>query len=94
MTKQQKTVVIGAGVVGIMTARALKQRGHDVTVIDRLTGPAEFCSRGNAGLMAVGHAKAWAEPSAIRSIVRAFGGREPAVKISKITDPRAMAMGL
>lgn len=93
MTKQQKTVVIGAGVVGIMTARALKQRGYDVTVIDRLTGPAEFCSRGNAGLMAVGHAKAWAEPSAIRSMVRAFGGREPAVKISKITDPALWRWG-
>ncbi|WP_460275638.1 FAD-dependent oxidoreductase [Celeribacter sp. ULVN23_4] len=94
MANQPRTVVIGAGVVGIMTARALHKRGQAVTVIDRLGGPAEFCSRGNAGLMAVGHAKAWAEPSAIPSMVRAFLGREPSVKISKFMDPALWRWGV
>jgi 2-polyprenyl-6-methoxyphenol hydroxylase-like FAD-dependent oxidoreductase len=59
------TVVIGAGIVGVATALSLTQRGRSVTVIERLPGPAELCSRANAGILAVGHAKAWAGPDAI-----------------------------
>ncbi|WP_417262510.1 FAD-dependent oxidoreductase [Celeribacter sp.] len=92
--QQDRTIVIGAGAVGIMTARALMLRGKTVTVIDRLSGPAEFCSRGNAGLMAVGHAKAWAEPAALPAMMRALMGREPSVKISKLLDPALWRWGM
>ncbi|NIY79270.1 FAD-dependent oxidoreductase [Celeribacter sp. HF31] len=92
--QQDRTIVIGAGAVGIMTARALMLRGKKVTVIDRLSGPAEFCSRGNAGLMAVGHAKAWAEPAALPAMMRAALGREPSVKISKLFDPALWRWGM
>ncbi len=94
MAEAQRNVVIGAGAVGIMTARALHLRGKKVTVIDRLPGPAEFCSRGNAGLMAVGHAKAWAEPAAIPAMVRAVLGREPSVKLTNVLDPALWRWGI
>jgi D-amino-acid dehydrogenase len=44
------TTIIGAGVVGIMTALHLQEEGVEVTVIDR-QGPGEGCSRGNAGVL-------------------------------------------
>jgi D-amino-acid dehydrogenase len=43
-----KIAVIGAGVVGLACAAALRQRGHDIMLIDPLP-PGEHCSFGNAG---------------------------------------------
>lgn len=43
--------IIGAGVIGVVTARTLQQQGHTVTLIDK-DDPAEACSSGNAGILA------------------------------------------
>lgn len=43
--------IVGAGVVGIVTAALLSEAGHAVTVIDR-TGIAEETSKGNAAALA------------------------------------------
>jgi len=42
--------VLGAGMVGICTALELQPRGHDVTVIDRVS-PRSETSFGNAGVI-------------------------------------------
>jgi D-amino-acid dehydrogenase len=87
-------VVIGAGIIGMLTAYALTKHGHQVNVIDRLPGPAEMCSRANAGIIAAGHAQAWAEPKAIAAIFRAMMGREPSVRVTKFWDPELWRWGL
>ena len=46
-----KIAVVGAGVIGVSAALALKTRGHDVTIFDR-EGVASATSRGNAGAFA------------------------------------------
>lgn len=79
-------VVIGAGVVGVMTAYSLVKRGYPVALVDVLDGPAEHCSHGNAGIMAVGHADAWASPAAIGLIFRALAGVEPSIRVTKLVD--------
>ncbi len=43
-----RTIVVGAGVVGLGCAYALRKRGRDVVVVDR-GKPGEACSKGNAG---------------------------------------------
>jgi D-amino-acid dehydrogenase len=43
-----RTLVIGAGVVGLASAYELRKRGEEVVVVDR-GAPGEGCSRGNAG---------------------------------------------
>ncbi|MEZ2148156.1 FAD-dependent oxidoreductase [Bradyrhizobium sp. DN5] len=85
--------VIGAGVAGIMTAYALARRGLNVAVIDALSGPAEMCSRANAGIIAVGHAKAWAGPEALGTMIKAVAGYDPAVQVTRLMDPALWRWG-
>ena len=65
-------VVMGAGVVGVTTAWQLLEDGHEVTVIDRQPEAACETSFANAGLVAVGHALAWANPRALRTLIRSL----------------------
>lgn len=58
--------VIGAGVVGVTTAYALRQRGHEVTVIERLDAAGLETSRANAGQRSYGYVYPWASPAMIK----------------------------
>jgi D-amino-acid dehydrogenase len=60
-TKPRRIAVIGAGVIGLASAVALRREGHDVTIIDRLP-PGEACSFGNSGGMPRSHAFPMATP--------------------------------
>ncbi|KEO61496.1 FAD-dependent oxidoreductase [Thioclava indica] len=91
---QQPIVIIGAGVIGVLSAQALAARGRRVIVLDREAGPAQVCSRANAGIIAVGHAQAWAGPEAIVTLMRAFVGREPGVRVTRLRDPALWRWGL
>lgn len=57
-----KIIVLGAGVIGMTTAYYLHERGHEVTVVDRGSGPAMETSFGNAGGVCPGFAGPWAAP--------------------------------
>jgi len=46
-----KIAIIGAGIVGVATAHALLDEGHEVVIVDK-EGPAFGPSRGNAGIIA------------------------------------------
>ncbi|HVL56731.1 MAG TPA: D-amino acid dehydrogenase [Burkholderiaceae bacterium] len=62
-------LVVGAGVVGVCTAWWLRERGFDVTVIERRGGVAEETSYGNAGVIAPGYATPWAAPGMPRKVL-------------------------
>lgn len=57
-----KMIVLGSGVTGVATAWYLNQMGHDVTVIDRASGPALETSFGNAGELSFAYSTPWAAP--------------------------------
>lgn len=57
-----RVVVLGSGVVGVSSAWYLQQAGHQVTVIDRASGPALETSAANAGQISPGYAAPWAAP--------------------------------
>ncbi len=57
-----KVIVLGAGVIGLTSAYYLAQEGHQVTVIDRQSGPALETSFANAGEISPGYASPWAAP--------------------------------
>ncbi|WNK00934.1 FAD-dependent oxidoreductase [Thalassospiraceae bacterium LMO-JJ14] len=78
--------MLGAGIVGLLTAYNLSEKGYRVTIVDEASAPANGCSYGNAGIIAVGHAKAWAGPETPRLMLNALLGRDPAVKVAAIPD--------
>ena len=55
-------VVVGAGIIGVTTAYYLRQRGCDVTVIERNNGAAQEASFANAGVIAPAYVAPWAQP--------------------------------
>jgi D-amino-acid dehydrogenase len=59
-----KTLVLGAGIIGISTAWHLLQQGHEVTVVERQDGAALETSFGNAGQISVSYCEPWANRDA------------------------------
>jgi D-hydroxyproline dehydrogenase len=59
--------IIGAGIIGMATARALQRRGHQVTVFDP-EPPGSGCSFGNAGHIALDHIRPLARPDVLLSL--------------------------
>ncbi|TEA79122.1 D-amino acid dehydrogenase [Allopusillimonas ginsengisoli] len=57
-----KIIVLGAGVIGVTSAYYLAKAGHDVTVLERLEGPALETSHANAGQVSFGYSSPWAAP--------------------------------
>jgi len=83
-----KILVMGAGVVGVTTAYYLAREGHEVTVVDRQHAPAEETSYANAGLVAPGHAYAWASPKAPRILLKSLLSDGQALRLRPSADPR------
>lgn len=59
-----KTIVLGAGIIGISTAWHLLERGHEVTVVERQPDAALETSFGNAGQISVSYCEPWANRDA------------------------------
>ena len=59
-----KTIVLGAGIIGISTAWHLRERGHEVIVVDRQPGAALETSFANAGQISVSYCEPWANREA------------------------------
>src|SRR5688572_2505788 len=51
---ERRTIVVGAGVVGVCTAYYLAKRGHRVTIVER-DNIEDGASKGDAGIIALGH---------------------------------------
>lgn len=57
-----RIAVLGGGVVGVTTAYYLAREGHEVTLVERRSGPAQETSYANAGEISPGYASPWAAP--------------------------------
>ena len=57
-----KIIVLGAGAIGVASAYYLARQGHEVTVLERLPGPALETSFANAGQISYGYSSPWAAP--------------------------------
>ncbi len=82
---------MGAGVIGVTAAYYLARDGHEVTVVDRQPGPAEETSFANAGLVAPGHAYAWASPKAPKILLKSLFRGGQALRFKFSADPHMWA---
>lgn len=67
MSEEAPVIVIGAGIIGTATARALQREGHTVTLIDS-GEPGRATSYGNAGFIAIDHVLPLARPSTLKRV--------------------------
>ncbi len=75
-------VIIGAGVVGIAAAWHLRADGHDVTIIDRASGPATETSFANGGHVSGTNASAWAAPGVPLKVLKWLGQADAPIKLT------------
>ncbi len=68
-----KVLVLGAGVIGTTSAWFLRERWHEVTVVERQTAAAMETSFANGGQISVSHIEPWANPAAPLQILRWMG---------------------
>lgn len=89
-----RIAVLGGGVVGVATAYYLLERGHEVTVIERQPGVARETSFANAGMIAPGHAFAWASPRAPKVLLQSLWRDDTALRFRLKPDPRLWSWSL
>ena len=67
--RRRHFTVVGAGIVGVCCAFALRRDGHRVTLIDR-DEPGRGCSYGNGGIVQIGASVPVATPGVLRQVPR------------------------
>jgi len=83
-----RTLVLGSGLMGVVTAWQLAKEGHEVIVVDRQPGAAKETSFANAGLIAPGHALTWASPRAPKILLKSLVRKDQALRLKLRADPR------
>jgi D-amino-acid dehydrogenase len=89
-----RTIVMGGGVIGVTTAYYLAKAGAQVTVLERRPEAGQETSFANAGLIAPGHANAWASPRAPLTLLKSLWREDTALRFRFSADPRLWAWGL
>ncbi len=89
-----RTLILGGGIVGVTTAYCLGTEGHEVTVVEAKDALGLEATAANAGVIAPGHAFAWASPRAPGQLLRSLLGQETAIRVRLTPDPRLYAWGL
>jgi D-amino-acid dehydrogenase len=82
-----RVLVLGGGVIGVTTAYELLRDGHEVTLLEREADVALGTSFANAGMVAPGHAFAWASPRAPKILLRSLWRDDQALRFRFHADP-------
>ncbi len=82
-----RVLIMGAGVVGVTAAWQLLEDGHEVTVIERHAEAASETSFANAGLVAPGHAFAWASPKAAKTLLKSLFREDQPLRFHFSAEP-------
>jgi D-amino-acid dehydrogenase len=85
-----RTVVVGAGLLGLTTAYFLRRHGAEVTVVDRQKGPGLETSFANGGMLHASQASPWNAPGVFWYALRMFGREDSALLIRLRALPRML----
>ena len=89
-----RVLVLGAGVVGSATAYFLAQARHDVTLVEKATGPGREWSFANGGLLDASSITPWAGPSVPRMVWSTLAQDHAPYKVRHNFDPYMWVWGL
>jgi len=89
-----KVLVLGAGVIGTTTAWFLRERGHEVTIVERQSASALETSFANGGQISVSHVEPWANPEAPFKILKWLGQPDAPLLFRPRLDLRQWRWGL
>lgn len=85
--------MIGAGLIGVASAWFLRRAGHDVTVIDRQTGPAQEASFANGALLTPSMPEPWNSPGVWRVLLTSLGRSDAPMQLRWRALPGLMRWG-
>lgn len=83
-----KTIVLGAGIIGISTAWHLLERGHEVIVVDRQGDAAQETSFANAAQISVSYCEPWANREAPWKALKWMFDKEAPLLFRPQLDPQ------
>ena len=83
-----KTLVLGAGVIGVASAYYLARAGHRVQVVDRQPGAGLETSFANGGQISASHTQPWAGPGHLADALKWLGRPGAPLRIGFKADPR------
>jgi D-amino-acid dehydrogenase len=66
-----KVIVLGAGVIGVVSAYFLARAGHQVTVLEKNSAVALGCSFANGGQLSYSHIETWAAKASFSAMAKA-----------------------
>ena len=89
-----RVLVLGGGVIGVTAAWYLAGDGHEVTVVDRHSGPALETSFANGGQISASYAEPWANPEAPLKIIKWLGQEDAPLLFRLRADWRQWKWGL
>ena len=82
-----KIIILGSGVIGTASAYYLAQAGHEVTVLERQSGPALETSFANAGEVSPGYSAPWAGPGVPIKAIKWLAMQHSPLVIRPSLDP-------
>ncbi len=87
-------VVMGAGLMGLCTAYSLRQRGAEVTVVERARGPGLGTSYANGGLLHASLVQPWNAPGVLGQLLRSIGRQDVPMVLRLKALPSLAGWGL
>ncbi len=89
-----RVLVIGSGLLGVSSAWFLAREGCEVTVVDRLAGPAEGASFANAGMLTPSMADPWNSPGIFWHLLSWLGREDAPFLLRPAALPAMLGWGL
>ena len=78
--RERQVIVVGAGVIGVTTAHALREDGHQVTLLEAAPAAATGTSHANGGFLSAAFCAPWAMPGLPRQAAAALFDRTAPIR--------------